>query len=289
MSLLFPPSGLVTTYRGSSYRAFSPRIWSRLQQIALATPNGDDGLYVIGSDLRAFGPTTALSSTTGRYASDGGIVYLSYQDTSDTIAQIATDRNGAVTLTTAATDNNQSVLVAGSGAASVMALISDTAGDDKPCAFECRFKIGVLAETAAFIGLSEEGLAADSTLIDDTGALASKDFIGFHIPAHASVATCSAVYRKAGQAATTSISGLKTMVADTYYNMGFVYDPGKPTANRITWYLDNAEQTTYVTGTQIAAATFPDGEELQPIFTVKAGEASAKTLTLDSWFFGQLG
>lgn len=287
MSLLFPNSGTTTTYRGSSYRAFSPRIWNRIQQIALATPDGSDGLYVIGSDLRAFGKTFAVASNIGRYNCEN-CHYLSYEDTGDAIAQIATNRNGAVTLTTAATDNNESWLQPGD-TASVMGLISDTAGDDKPCAFECRFKIGVLAETAFAIGMSEEGLAAADSLVDNTGALASKDFIGFHCPAHASVATCSAVFRKAGQTMQTSISGLQVMVADTYYNMGFVYDPGKPTANRITWYLNNAEQTTYVTGTQIAAATFPDGEELQPLFGLKAGESSAKTLTIDSWMFAQLG
>lgn len=280
------PSALYTAYKGADYRALSPRIWDRVNS-QLLTPDGSDRGYFIGSDLRAFGKTFAVASNVGRYGCES-CHYLAYEDTGDAIAQIATDRNGAVKLTTAATDNNESWLQPGD-TASVMGLISDTAGDDKLLAFECRFKIGVLAETAAFIGLSEEGLAAADTLVDNTGALASKDFVGFHIPAHASVATCSFVHRKAGQAAVTVISGLKTMVADTYYNMGFVYDPAAPTENRIKVYLDNALQSTYTTGTQIAAATFPDGEELQPLFGLKAGESSAKTLTIDSWAFYQAG
>lgn len=281
------PSALYTAYKGADYRALSPRIWDRVNS-QLLTPDGSDRGYFIGSDLRAFGKTTAVASNVGRYGSDGGVQYLSFESNSDTIAQIETDRNGAVKLSTAATDNNESWLQPGD-TKSVMGLISSTAGDDKLLAFECRFKIGVLAETGFFIGLTEEGLAADNTLVDDTGALADKDVVGFHCPMHASVATCSFVHRKAGQTAVTVISGLKTMVADTYYNMGFVYDPSAPTEKRIKVYLDNAEQSTFTTGTQIAAATFPNGEELQPLFGLKTGAASAKTLTIDSWAFYQAG
>ena len=280
------PSQLYTTYKGSNYRALSPYIWSRVAS-NLMTPDGNDQGYFIGSDFRNFGKTTAVGSNIGRYADTSG-PYLSYEDTSDTIAQLETNRNGEIVFTTAATDNNEDWLVPG-GATSVMGVISTTAGSDKLLAFECRFKIGVLAETGFFIGLSEEGLAAANTLVDDTGALASKDMIGFHCPMHASIATCSFVHRKATQAAVTVISGLKTMVADTYYNMGFVFDPKKPTSQRITVYLDNAEQTTYTTGTQISAATFPDGEELLPLFGLKTGAAGVKTLTVDSWAFYQEG
>ena len=280
------PASLYTTYKGSTYRALSPRIWSRFHGQAMA-PDGSDQAFIIGSDLRAFGKTFAVASNVGRYNCEG-CHYISYEDTGDAIAQIATDRNGAVTFTSAATDNNESWLQPGD-TASVMGLISDTAGDDKMLAFECRVKLGQLAETAGFWGLSEEGLAAADTLVDDTGALASKDFIGFHVAAHATAPEIDFVYRKAGQTAQVLIDALKVVVADTYYNLGFIYDPKADTTKRITIYLDNAEQTTYVTGTQIAAATFPDGEELQPLFGQKVGAAAAKTTTLDSWAFGQIG
>jgi hypothetical protein len=282
----FPPANLYTTYKGSTYRSLSPRIWSRIFGAAMP-PDGSDQLYLTGSDFRLFGKTTAVAANVGRY-NDGHCQYLSYEDTGDTIAQIETDRNGAIKFTTAATDNNEDWLQPGD-TKSVSAIVSSTAADKKLLAFECRFKIGQLAETAVFIGLSEEGLAGANTLVDDTGALASKDMIGFHIPTHASVATCSFVFRKAGQTAVTLISGLKTMVADTYYNMGFVFDPLADNSKRLIVYLDNAEQSTYGTNTQLTAATFPDGEELQPLFGFKTGEAGAKTLTIDSWALAQLG
>jgi hypothetical protein len=281
------PSQLFTGYKGRSYRAHQPRIVDRISR-SLATPDGDDEGYLWSTDFRNFGLSTAVSSNVGRYGDSQAGQFISYEDTGDAIAQIATYRQGAITFTTAATDNNESWLMPG-GAASVMGLISDTAGDDKLLAFDCRFKIGVLAETGFAIGLSEEGLAAANTLVDDTGALASKDFIGFHCPMHASVATCSFVWRLAGQSMVTGISGLKTMVADTYYNMGFVYDPKEIPSKRIKIYLDNAEQTTYGTSTHISAGTFPDGEELSPLFGLKTGAASAKTLTIDSALFFQAG
>lgn len=280
------PGTYYTTYKGSSFRSLSPRIWSRFFGQAMA-PDGSDQAFITGSDFRRFGKTYAVASNLGRYADESG-QYMSYEDTGDTIAQIETNRNGAIAITAAATDNNESWLTPGD-TKSVMGIISSTAGDDKLLAAEFRFKISTLVEEGFFLGLSEEGLAAANTLIDDTGALASKDMIGFHAPAHASVSTCSFVWRKAGQAMVTLISGLKTMVADTYYNMGFVYDPKADASKRIIVYLDNVEQTTYGTATQLAAATFPLGEELNVLMGQKVGAAAANVLTIDSWAYGQIG
>ncbi len=274
------PNALHTIHRNADYRLFQPRLWARVNGQSF-TGDGFNQGYLMGDDFRAFGASAAVSSNVGRYTSNG-VQYRSYEDTGDAIAQIATNYQGAITLTSAATDNNESWLQPGA-AGSVSSVISTTSGDDKLVIFDVRFKIGTLAETALFMGLTEEGLAAADTLVDDTGALASKDMIGFHIPTHASVATCSFVYRKAGQAAVTVISGLKTMVADTYYNMGFIYDPQAEAAKKIKVFLDNVEQTTYVTSTNLAAATFPNGEELQPLFGYKQGAATSRVITVDGW------
>ena len=72
-----------------------------------------------------------------------------------------------------------------------------------------------------------------------------------------------------------------TMVADTFMKLGFVYDPLAPTAKRITVYVDGVASTTYVTGTNIATATFPDGEEMSPIMHLKAAADDDFTLTAD--------
>ena len=285
MFTLFPTS-LYTVHKGQAGRLLSPRIWSRVESQLLA-PDGANQGFFIGSDLRCFGASAAVSSNVGRYG-DEACQYLSYEDTGDAIGQIATDRNGAVKITGAATDNNESWIQPG-GAASVMALISDTAGSDKLLAFEARVKVGQITETGLFVGLSEEGLAAANTLVDDTGALASKDFIGFHAPMAASDCVLSFVYRKAGQTAQTVISGVHTLVADTYVNLGFVYDPQEQPSKRIKIFVNNEEQSTYVTAANIAASTFPDGEELNFLFGQKAGAAAAKTSTIDGWALYQAG
>jgi hypothetical protein len=255
----------------------SPSIWGKFNW-ADAVFHGKAKLFYDNFD--GFGLSTAVSSNVGRYGSSGA-QYISYEDTGDAIAQLATDDNGVISFTTAATDNNESHLMPG-GAASVFGTIDTKATGQRDLLFEARIRIGQLAETAVFVGMSEEGLAAANTLVDDTGAVASKDLIGFHIPAHASVATMSFVHRKAGQAMVTTISGLKTMVASTWYKVGFFLDANEPSAaKRIKVFLDGVEQSTYVTDTAIEAATFPSGEELHFLAGVKAGEAGAKVLSVD--------
>lgn len=277
------PQALYTFHRGQDNGTGpSPRLWSRMLGASKHAADGNMRGYFTGDDFRHFGLSTAVSSNVGRYGSEN-CQYISYEDTGDAIAQVATDRRGVITFTTAGTDNNESWLQPG-GAGSVSALISDTAGDDKMQIFECRAKVGTLAECGVFLGLSEESLAAANTLVDDTGALASKDLIGFHAPLAASTSVLDFVYRKAGQTAQVLIDDVHTLVADTYVKLGFVYDPYAPRAKRIAAFVNGVEQSTYVTGTLIEAATFPDGEELQPLFGLKTGAAAAKTLSLDWWF-----
>ena len=128
--------------------------------------------------------------------------------------------------------------------------------------FEVRFKVGQVTDSYnAFLGLSEEGLAAANT-ISDAGALADRDLLGFAI-LEADGDSVDFVYNKASAGGvTTKIDGLKTLAADTFVNLGFCYDPAAPADRRIAVFVDNVEQSTYVTATNIAAATFPDAEEL---------------------------
>lgn len=286
MTLAILSPQLYTGYNGRDYRAFQPNLLKRVAK-SLSTPDGENGGFTIYSDFRAFGASAAVSSNVGRYSDEGG-QYRTFESNSDAIAQVATDRNGVVTFTLAATDNNESSMQPGA-AASVMGLISDTAGDDKLLVFDTRIKVGTLAECGVFAGMSEEGLAADATLADDTGALADKDFIGFHAPMHASECVLDFVWKKAGQTAVELIASVHTLVADTYVSLGFVYDPKAENSKKISVFVNNAEQTTFGTATQIAAATFPDGEELNPLWLVKTGAGAAKTLSLDSFLFHQGG
>jgi hypothetical protein len=104
--------------------------------------------------------------------------------------------------------------------------------------------------------------------------------IGFNL-AEAASATMTFAYRKAGQALTVNIAALKTIVAATWYKFGFLYDGAAPTNKRIRVFVDGEEQSTYVTATNIAAATFPSGEELNPLIGLKNGAGAVTQWDVD--------
>jgi hypothetical protein len=82
------------------------------------------------------------------------------------------------------------------------------------------------------------------------------------------------VYQKGGQTLQSVSDAHQAIEASTYYSLGFVYDPEFPAANKIKFYIDGVETGKYVTTTNIAAATFPDAEELTWLFATKVGAAS---------------
>jgi hypothetical protein len=278
------PNAVFTPHVGQSGgRGVSPRLWSRVDGQELS-PDGASNGYSIGDEFLSFGATFDVASNVGRYASEAG-GYKSYEDTGAAISQVASVVGGAVAISIDADDNQEAWLQSGGGTG-VLGKISDTAGEDKLLIFEARFKTSQITAGNLFLGLAEEGLAAHETMTDD-GDLASKDLIGFAVNEDAP-STLTFVYRKAGQALQTPIASLKTLVADTFYKVGFVYDPRAVPSQRIRVYVDNVENGTYVTATNIAAATFPDGEELAFLAGVK-NATDIMTLTLDWWNFYQAG
>lgn len=270
----------LTHYKGVAGGILSPKIWSQVQRAAL-TPDGHAPSRFIYDDFDCFVAGEAVTSNAATYVSSSG-AWTSYEDTGGTIAQIATDENGVVVLTTDADDNQENWLGRGS-ATSVCGLISDTAGDDKFMAYECKFKTSAVVGNL-FVGLTEEGLAAADT-ITDAGAMADKDLIGFYALEGAPT-TLKFGYKKAGQTI-QDVATVKTIAADTYYNVGFIYDPAADPTQRIRVYVDNAEVVAArVTATNIAAATFPDGEELNLLFGHK-NVTDITALSLDGFGFYQ--
>jgi hypothetical protein len=279
-----PMMTMVSTAGQPSNRAPSPKLWNGLRG-QFFSPDGTTRLKMLGNDFIDFGGTVA--SNVGSYSSSGGRFY-SYEDNSCTIAQIATNRDGAVALTTPATDNVEAWLQPG-GTASVSSVISTTAGDDKVLAFEARVKFSSIANsTNFFVGLSEEGTAIENTIGDDAVLVATKDFIGFRVN-EADGDSLIFMYQKGSQTAQTVLTYGTALVADTYYKLGFLFNPDEQDSKKIKIFIDGTEQTTYVTATNLAAATFPNGEELQPLFGLKNGSAGAKVLTMDWYALGAGG
>jgi len=213
--------------------------------------------------------------------------YAAYIDTGATITQLATEVGGVCRIVTDTTDEDEAWITTGGNSAG-MGVISDTAGADKKLWFEARIRTSNIADHCIFCGMAEEGLAGADTMVDATGVLkTTADFIGFRtLPG--SPATLNFVYQKASQAIQTVITTAQTLVAATWYRVGFKYDPAEDTSKRIKIYVDGTEQTTYVTGTNIAAATFPDGEELALLLGKKSTTGGANSLDIDWWQFAQV-
>ena len=162
----------------------------------------------------------------------------------------------------------------------------NTASNVGRVAFEVRLKKSLVTNNslAFVVGLGKKGLVADNLLADSTGALADVDFIGFQV-LNAAGGTVNFVYRKTGQALQTAISGVATLTADTFVKLGFVYEPRAESSKRIRVLVNEVESTTYVTGTNIAAATFPLAVALNPVCGAIVGSgAAAATLDTD-WLF----
>jgi len=289
MNGLFP-NALYTLHQGKSGgRGMSPRLWSRVHG-QMVSPDGFSNAFLAMDDFTNFGGfspaiggTTALPSTT--VPGPGG--YGLYADTATSacsIAPLGTESGGVVRLATGATDNHEAWLSA-QGLAGALGMISDTAADAKLTVFETRVRFSSVADNvgAFFVGLGEPGIPADSAKVNDTGVMVDKDFIGFNT-IHADNDLLSINYRKSG-AAQQAVGSGTAIVANTWYKLGFVYDPLD--SEKIKFYINNVQQGSSLSAANIAAATFPDAERLTFVAGVKNGSAAAANLDIDWWAFYQ--
>ena len=217
----------------------------------------------------------AVNGTYGRWDT--------YRDIGVTISGVA-GVGGIVEIAGNDADNDEGHLSCSEGAF----LISDTAANSRKLWFEARIKKASIADNALsfFLGLAYDvgndlSLAKADALVNDTGVLGSFAGIGFSCVAAAGE-TVNFVYNQDADATiTTLISGVHTLVADTYVKLGMLYDPDEVAAKQIKVFVDGAEQTTYGTSTIIATAAFPDAEALAPCFLTKVGAATESKAQMD--------
>ena len=265
-------------YKGkNSDRGPSPIIWADLPR-DIQDPN-------VGFEL--FDDFTNFS----KHISDQDTQqYASYIDTGVTITQLAGVVGGQVQVAGNDADNDEGILCTHGP----LAQVSDTAGDDRKLWFEARIKKASVADDGVgfFVGLafdhgSSVPLSGVEALVNNTGALGAFSFLGFHVD-NDDADALNFVYKAEGQAQVDAIAGVQALAADTFYKVGFAFDPKAETAKRIKVYVDGTEQTTYVTGTNIAAATFPDAEPLGLCLATKVGAAAEVKVTMDWWKVAQL-
>jgi hypothetical protein len=282
--MMYPINLTHTIYTGQAANSGpSPKLWSQIRSVGIS-PDGFARGYYAGSEFMGFGGL--LTTTAGDYADEGGS-YSSYQDSGCTILPVAAT-GGQIELLTTGSDNLECWLQYG-GATNTLGKLSATAGADKLTIFEARIKLPThVGSGSMFVGLTEAGLAANNGIADDN-ELADKDLVGFSVTA-AGADNLLFVHRKASGAATPTTLidyGAASVAYDTFYNLGFIYNPQETAAKKLKVYVNNAASTTYGTSTTLAGANFPLGELLTFTAGVKTSTTTARNMIMDWWHYWQ--
>ena len=201
--------------------------------------------------------------------------------TTDYCAMLATEVGGVVRVGATASDNDEGYLTSGNNEAGFVKIYTTT---PKELWFEARVRPSSITDVGMFCGLAEEGLAAADTLANNTAALASKDFVGFHSDT-AGPTALDCVYRKASKTGVVPKAAAQTMVAETWYKLGMYFD-----GTYLKYFVDGEEEqlTSTITGVDVnkglkvvSATDFPDGEELAVLIGCHDGEGAAKYVDID--------
>lgn len=200
-------------------------------------------------------------------------------DATGSVLPVANEELGFLRLACTTTDNIETWAHAGSNAAT-MAAIDLNNGD---VGYEARIRTSNIGDDTGAIafGLCEDGLAVGNDVFqaDDTGVLASSDVVGFNT-VHVNGGTTGtnallrSIHGENGTTATVLQSDALTLVADTFYKLGFYFNSQ---SGRVTFYKDQVALGTTVLE---SATNFPDGAGLVPFFALKIG--SAVTVNLDA-------
>lgn len=127
--------------------------------------------------------------------------------------------------------------------------------------FECRFKVSDATQTDVIMGLC----------ITDTSPVASAPSDGIYFRKDDGDANLDFISHK--DSAGTESLAFGTLVDDTFVKLGFYFD-----GTNVTVYKDGAAVSRKL------AITFCDNEELTVTMALQAGEAVAKTMTVDYIF-----
>jgi len=237
----------------------SPAIWSRLN----------------GSVVGQFDHFVNLNKGATQSATDW---LVDESDDNATLILLDSVRGGVARLGLAA-DDNEEVWMSSSGGQGAPFMI-DTG--EPVLGFECRFRISSVVDDyiAIKIGLCEpKAVGADVHHVDDTGEISDADFVGFrnvHVNSGTTGlnATLDAVYLTASGAVTDAVAGIQTMVANTWYKVGFLFD-GTAT---MSYFVDGVVNATTHS---VEASGFPDGEEMAMVIAAKSGDGTAVTFDVD--------
>ena len=292
----FLPHNLFTNHVGqlATNAGLSPRLWSNVTSSIMAS-DGSKRLVLTGDDFLGWGGgfLTSGAAKVGTFAGEAG-TYVSFIESGGTIKQLTDEKGGVIDLQTDAGDNDDIMLTLGgnsdgaTAAGGVLGAISDTAADAHLTAFECRFKLPVVsAAVNVFIGLAQQDRHVTNGLWTDAGVLADVDYIGFYVN-NDDPDSLNFGYNLAGGTDNEKIADIKALTADTFVTAGILYDPDQPAASRIRVYIDNVENATKVSASDIATADFPDAQGLTFAAGIIDEGSVANSLEIDWWAFAQV-
>ena len=277
-------NNLSTTEHAAGDRRQSPSIWADCPQAEMLIDPGV-GILFFDDFLSSYDLATNQTTVTklGPYEAYTG------NGTNLLVSGGVTGIGGTLVIASGDTADINAVFTLGGGAPF---MISTTDGDDCDLWFECRFKISSITtadQAQVFIGLTEEDRAAANGIWADAGGdlgfTTTIDLLGF-ARSDNDGASVSLAYQKASQ--TPQDNNQAAIVADTFLKLGFKYKPKGDASKRIRTFKNAVEQTTYVTSTNLAAATFPNGEELTLCLAVQNDSTTTNSVTLDWWKCAQL-
>lgn len=272
------PNALYTPHcgQGKTGRGPTNALWARVYESAI-NPDGTPNLLYWFDDFIGYNALT----TTGAF---GRGPYYGFIEDSSAIASVATEYGGVLRMTTGTSDDTDISFGMGQVAGCVkvgVGVPGTLTGLGGKVAFEARFRVADVSDHVSFVlGLAEEGCVANNGFMTDAHAAGAKDFLGFYVSG--TNGDLLNFGYSVGSGSPVSV-GTKAIAADTWYKVGFIYDPEETPSKRIKWYVDGVEQSTYVTAATVAASTFPGGEEMGPFFEEKNNEGAANTMDLD-WF-----
>ena len=285
-----PPNRLYTTHESltvqGTNRNLSPALWKHIGGSGMS-PDGYENGHMFCDDFMGFYPVTVTTAAGQLQPNNGYFAYIEADATVGSILPVATEVGGVIRFLTSTDagdgDDHDTTLTSGGNVAG-LAKIDVTNG--KRFIFEARARFTSVTDGdgSIFIGLGEEGLAAANTpQAAATHALSSDDLIGFQILETDNNAL-TFKYRVNGQTAVSVLTYGTALTAATWYKMGFVYDPSQPASKHLRVFIDNAELSTAVTKTATEAATFPGGEELALLASIKGSAVNdPQSFDLDWW------
>lgn len=204
--------------------------------------------------------------------------WSAYGDTGNTVT--TANEAGGVLIFTVDTDNEQFTLKSRAGSM----LISTAA---KNLWFEARVKVSSITDTncgGCFFGLYE-GAAADANIGLSANVMADANFVGWN-RLEADGDQWEPAWKADGVAVQVGEADAYTIVADTYYKLGFKWDFA---LQKLFFYVNGVVTSSHVGSTVVGASasptTFPNDVYLGPMITVGAGGTPTGTTSVD-WIRG---